>query len=203
MANIPPKDKELFRKTIFDFCPRMTEEGFEFFSKGSYYHRLKPKDFFIREGQPNHEVGFVTSGLIRGFYLTEKGEESTVHFVPEGEFATHYGTFVKQRISRYSFQCLEETSVIAFSYVHLQECYEKYPEGERLGRLIAEAVLVNRGERLESFQFRSPEERYLDFLDKSPTLFNRVSLTHLASFLGIERTSLSRIRKRLSENNAL
>jgi hypothetical protein len=69
---------------------------------------------------------------------------------------------------------------------------------ERNGRLIAEEVLRQQQRRIESFQFDSAEQRYLDFIKEHPELFNRVSLTHLSSFLGIERPSLSRIRKRIA-----
>jgi DNA-binding MarR family transcriptional regulator len=54
--------------------------------------------------------------------------------------------------------------------------------------------------RIESFLFENAETRYLDFIKENPDLFNRVSLSYLASYLGIERQSLTRIRKKLAHH---
>ena len=54
--------------------------------------------------------------------------------------------------------------------------------------------------RIESFLFDNAETRYLDFVKENPNLLNRVSLSYLASFLGIERQSLTRIRKKLAHH---
>ena len=62
------------------------------------------------------------------------------------------------------------------------------------GRFIAENVLTILSDRVESFLFNTAKERYLKFITENPELLQRVSLTHLSSFLGIERQSLSRIR---------
>lgn len=83
------------------------------------------------------------------------------------------------------------------SYHHIQQGYDQFIGFERNGRLIAEAILQQQQRRIESFQFDSAEQRYLDFIQENPGLFNRISLTNLSSYLGIERPSLSRIRKKI------
>ncbi|HEY1053596.1 MAG TPA: Crp/Fnr family transcriptional regulator, partial [Emticicia sp.] len=99
---------------------------------------------------------------------------------------------------RYSIQCLEPTTMICLSYENMQWVYQNLPGFDRYGRLIAEEILKRQQARIESFIFETAEERYLDFIKYHPTLFNRVSLSHLCSFLGIERQSLTRIRQRLA-----
>ncbi len=71
---------------------------------------------------------------------------------------------------------------------------------ERFGRLIAEAVLKFQQKRIESFLFDTAEARYLEFIKENPGLFNRVSLSHLSSYLGIERQTLTRIRQKLARS---
>ncbi|MBL4649747.1 MAG: hypothetical protein JKY03_08450 [Aureispira sp.] len=88
--------------------------------------------------------------------------------------------------------------MVTLPYRHIQEGYRRYENLERYGRLIAEEILQQKQQRIESFQFYKAEQRYLQFRDENPSLFNRISLTHLASYLGIERPSLSRIRKKLA-----
>jgi hypothetical protein len=66
--------------------------------------------------------------------------------------------------------------------------------------LIAEEVLMSQQKRIESFLFDNAETRYLDFVRENPDVFNRISLSHLSSYLGIERQSLTRIRKKLTRS---
>jgi hypothetical protein len=81
----------------------------------------------------------------------------------------------------------------------MQEGYQKYKNIEKYGRLVAEEVVVMQQSRIESFLFENAEQRYLNFISSNPNLFNRISLTYLSSYLGIERQSLSRIRKYLTQ----
>lgn len=119
-------------------------------------------------------------------------------FVKENEWATDYPSLLMHRPSRYNFQCLEPTTIITVPYAHIQQGYDRFAGFERNGRLIAEEVLKAQQQRIESFQFDNAEQRYLDFVKHNPSLFNRISLTHLSSYLGIERPSLSRIRKKIA-----
>jgi hypothetical protein len=76
--------------------------------------------------------------------------------------------------------------------------FSKFPSLEKYGRLIAEEVLKTQQKRIESFLFENAEQRYRNFIKESPNLSNRVSLSYLSSYLGIERPSLSRIRKKIA-----
>jgi hypothetical protein len=130
-------------------------------------------------------------------FLDNNGNEISVNFIRENRYATHYSAFITRTPSKYYFQCLEPTVLVTISYKHIQEGYEKFPIFERYGRLVAESVLKIQQKRIEGFLFDNAESRYLDFINENPDLFNRVSLSYLASYLGIERQSLTRIRKKL------
>jgi uncharacterized phage protein gp47/JayE len=67
-------------------------------------------------------------------------------------------------------------------------------------RLIAEEVLKQHQKRIESFLFENAEDRYLDFIKTFPNIHDRVSLSYLSTYLGIVRQSLTRIRKKISQN---
>ncbi len=89
-------------------------------------------------------------------------------------------------------------SLVVVHFDHIRKGYDRYPGFERNGRLIAEAILTRLQKRVEGFQFDSAEQRYLGFMNANPDLLNRISLTHLSSYLGIKRPSLSRIRAKLT-----
>ncbi|RYE25024.1 MAG: Crp/Fnr family transcriptional regulator [Sphingobacteriaceae bacterium] len=177
--------------------PKMTEEEWVFFESGLTVREFKARANFIEAGRRNQLLGFVTSGLIRGFYVNHLGEDITTTFIKEYEFVTDYPSLLNHKPSRYNFQCLEPTSIITVHFDHIRNGYDRFTGFERNGRLIAEEILKSQQKRIESFQFDNAEQRYLDFVKENPQLFNRISLTHLSSYLGIERPSLSRIRKKI------
>ncbi|GAB3641368.1 Crp/Fnr family transcriptional regulator [Spirosoma arcticum] len=174
-----------------------TDEEWNYLRTGARLESVAAHDFFVQAGQKDHRLGFVNEGLLRIYYVNEKGEDITIQFSAQGDYATDYYSFITQSPSKYSFQCLEPTTLLTFSYQHIQQGYQQYPGLERYGRLVTEEVFKVQQRRIESFQFDGAEKRYLDFIQQNPALFNRISLTHLSSYIGIERQSLSRIRKKI------
>lgn len=158
------------------------------------YKKISKGDFFLREGQIVNEIGFVEKGSFRFYYLQE-GKEVNNHFFLENDYAVSYLDFLKNKPSRYFIQALEESEIITFNAESLQLAYEGSKNWERFGRIVAEGVYALATTRFESFLFLSAKERYLQMLEDHPRFIQRIPLYHLASYLGIERESLSRIRK--------
>ncbi len=192
------KIKQTFLDVIANFCPKLTAAELNHFAQGMTISELKNKEFYIRGGDIQKHIGFVYQGLLRAYYIDAKGNEITIRFAPENAYATDYSAFVNQEPSKYFIQCIEPSVIVNLSYACIQSGYENFPGFERFGRLIAEKVLKTQQKRIESFLFDNAEERYLDFVKRNPDMFNRVSLSYLSTFLGIERPSLSRIRKKLA-----
>lgn len=178
-------------------CPKVTNNELNYIESGLTVTELKPKDIFIQANSIQQEIGFVYSGLLRAFYIDNNFREISVKFIRENEFATHFSAFITHQPTKYSFKCLESSVLVNIGYEHIQDGYRKFPNMERYGRLVAEEVCKIQEKRIESFIFKTAEERYIDFLKESPDLSNRVSVTDLASYLGIERQSLTRLRKKI------
>lgn len=159
---------------------------------------LKKGEFYLQNGEVQTNMGFLHHGLLRRFYVNEKGSEITTGFTKEQEYATDYPAFIRQKPTKYFMQCLEPTVIVNLPYEVIMQSYSNSKNSEKQGRLIAEKVLTILSDRVEGFLFNTAEERYLNFIAENPNLMNRISLTHLASFLGIERQSLSRIRKKIA-----
>lgn len=190
--------KEIYLKAVQAICPEVIDKNLAQFTSGLSFAQLNKKELFLQAGKVQRSIGFIVQGLVRSFYANDKGEEITVGFYAENDYATHYAAFLKQQPSLYSIQCLEPTSFALLSFQDLQRMYGESPVFERYGRLVAEEILKRQQARIESFIFQTAEQRYLDFVDNHPALFNRISLSHLSSFLGIERQSLTRIRQKLA-----
>lgn len=188
-----------YLNAVRTLCPNVSHTALNYLKSGLRVVELQPKHFFIHANVIQQEIGFVFQGLIRAFYIDIQGNEITVNFVQENRYATHYTAFITQTPVKYYFQCIEPTILVNLSYDHIQTGYDKFPDIERYGRLIAEEVLKFQQKRIENFLFDTAEQRYLDFIKENPDLFNRVSLSHLSSFLGMERQTLTRIRQKLAK----
>jgi CRP/FNR family transcriptional regulator, anaerobic regulatory protein len=189
-----------YLNAVRTLCPNVSHTALNYLKSGLRVVELQPKHFFIHANVIQQEIGFVFQGLIRAFYIDNQGNEITVNFVQENRYATHYTAFITRTPGKYYFQCIEPTILVNLSYDHIQTGYDKFPDIERYGRLIAEEVLKFQQKRIESFLFDTAEQRYLDFIKENPDLFNRVSLSHLSSFLGMERQTLTRIRQKLAKS---
>lgn len=187
-----------FLASIRLICPLLTDAELQGFASKLSFRELKKKELFVQAGKTQKAIGFITSGLVRSFYIDNEGIERTIGFYQEGDYATHYAAFLTQQPSHYSIQCLEPTSMALLAFADMQDIYNELPGFERYGRLVAEEILKRQQARIESFVFQTAEERYLDFIQQHAGLFNRVSLSHLCSYLGIERQTLTRIRQRLA-----
>jgi CRP/FNR family transcriptional regulator, anaerobic regulatory protein len=191
--------KQTCKEAILNFSPGLSEEALQYLEEGMRIQELANKHFYVHSGEVQKHIGFVYSGLLRTFYIDDNGNDITVRFSRENTYATDYVAFIKRAPSKYFIQCLEPSVLVNLEYNHIQKGYQLHHGLENYGRLIAEEVLKGQQKRIESFLFDKAEQRYLDFVNDSPDLFNRVSLTYLSSYLGIERVSLSRIRKKLSQ----
>lgn len=161
--------------------------------------KYNKKQFLYESGAIQKEIAYVCQGLLRKYYINEKGNKINVGFSMEKQYAIDYPSFIKQKPSKYYIECLEPSIIIAMPYDKLQEAYQRYKDSEMYGRLTAEMVLTRETDRVESFLFENAEERYLNFIAANKDLMNRISVSHLASYLGIERQSLTRIRGKLAK----
>jgi len=157
----------------------------------------KKGDFFLAEGQICKQVGFVARGLMR-YYINHDGEEKTYAFSQENDYVCNYESFLPQSPSSKIIQALEDCDVFVISYHDLQIFYANVREGERFGRIAIGAVFIQLLQDITAFYTETPELRYERFIKNHVDLQQRISQYHIASYVGVKPQSLSRIRKRIS-----
>ena len=79
--------------------------------------------------------------------------------------------------------------------------FEKFPKFETLCRILSEDLLAKQQFDFDEFKTSSPEQRYLNLLERRPDLIQRVPQHQLASFLGIKPQSLSRLKSRILQKS--
>jgi CRP-like cAMP-binding protein len=159
--------------------------------------KVKQKEIWLPEGKICKEMGFINEGVFRTYYLAD-GKEINTQFVFESQFVVDYDSFLQEKPSRYFIQAIEDAEIVTFNFKALQTAYNLSHNWERLGRMMAEYSFRKTTERVESFLFLDGEQRYQELLIKEPHIIERVPLYHIASYLGLERESLSRLRKKIA-----
>lgn len=188
---------EHFREHISTLCPDITEDELTRFLSGVKVVELPARSVYLKTGDVPRQVGFVVNGLIRAMHDDVDGNQTNVNFIHEGMFAVHYQALVEQKPSKYTLQCIEFCALAEIPFDHLQQTMAHIPRFERYVRIAIEKSLFAYMQRIDSLLIQNAEMRYRDFVRNNPALFRRLSVSDLASFLGIQRQSLTRIRKKL------
>jgi CRP-like cAMP-binding protein len=162
------------------------------------YRRIPQGAYFVEEGNVYPYIGFVLHGLLRAYYLVD-GEEINCQFYFEEQWPKAYHNFLTQTPSKMWIKAIEETEVLLIRYDHLQQLFLQSRHWERFGRIATENAFVAAQLRNEMLLLDDPQTRYLKLTELHPQILERVSLTQLASYIGIRQPSLSRIRRRLAK----
>jgi len=161
---------------------------------------IHKNEFLIKQKDICNELVFIEKGIFRHYHYTVEGKEATACFLLENNFAFEVVSFLTRVPSQEVMQALEDSVVYAINYYTLQQLYLKYPLLERFGRILMEEQFAEFKKIVLAQLRETAEERYLKLLEERPELFQRVPLKHIASFLGINNTSFSRIRKEIMSN---
>jgi CRP-like cAMP-binding protein len=187
-------------KLAFNAVSPITEEDWQMLEPQLRIHSFLKEEYYLRPGQTEQRIGFITRGSFRWYYINEKGEEVNFHFFLDNNFVVEFESFISQRPSNMYIQAMEDSEVIMLpDRKSILELYATSHHWSEFGRKIAESVYLASANRVQDFLFRNAEERYIQLLKQHPDIFQRVSLTHISSYLGVQGPSLSRIRKRISK----
>lgn len=151
-------------------------------------------EIILRPGQVCRHIFFLQTGLLRTFQIKD-GDERTVAFALENSFVTDLKSLRTEQPTDVTIQALEPATLFSLAKADLIGLYGQSHQIEAFGRKVLEMLLEAQEEQASWFKLYSAKERYALLLQKQPALVQRVSLGHLASFIGIRRETLSRIRR--------
>jgi CRP-like cAMP-binding protein len=185
---------------LFNFLSKyvtLTEEEKNAIVSLDIFHSVKKGTILLKEGQKSKESYFVLKGCIRTYYEID-AEEKTTAFYTEMEALTP-PCVISQTPSEYYVSCTEDCILLISNSDMEAEVNAKFPKFESLCKKLSEELLAKERMDFDEFKTSSPEQRYLNLLEKRPDLIQRVPQHQLASYLGIQPQSLSRLRARISE----
>jgi CRP-like cAMP-binding protein len=161
---------------------------------------FKAGDHLSEAGKTANAVFFIETGIVR-VYTLHQGKEISMDFAFPGAFTTSYASFITQQPAAVNLQAITPVSGYAFYYHDLHQLYATSHQSEKIGRLMAEYQYLNKYNRELSFLQFSAQERYAQLLKDHPEVVQHIPIKQIASYLGIEPESLSRIRKNMSQHD--
>jgi len=175
----------------------MSEELIAILDKSAVIQNYAKGTILLREGDMVNTCYLILKGCMRS-YLIKDGEEHTIEFYTEEQSVSppHFGESIPSELY---LECIEDTAAVISTCNHEAEMLEKYPELESVCRIMAEKMADTIQLSFMDFKKTSAEERYLTLIKERPNLIQRVPQYQLASYLGIQPQSLSRIRKRIAQ----
>ncbi len=152
-------------------------------------------DYILKEGQVCNKACLIIKGLARSYYINED-KDITSRFMDEGFIITSWISYYTQQPGNEFIEALEETTLACINYADIQKLYAAFPEFNIAGRKQAEYGFFLAEQRTQILRKHTAEEKYKFFLDNHPTLLQRVALKHIATYLGMNEETLSRVRSK-------
>ena len=161
---------------------------------------LQKDAFYARHNEKAKKLAFLEKGLVRVFYQNEEGEEFNKLFIKNPSIMAAYASLITKQPAIIDIQCLTECIILEANFEDIVSLYDAHPSIERLNRKIAEDFFVEKEKREMSLIVTNATVRYALFRKEFPGLENDITQYHIASYLGITHTQLSRIRAKKSEH---
>jgi CRP-like cAMP-binding protein len=176
----------------------VTQEEFNFCKTLFLPKKLRKRQYLLQEGDVCKYVSFVEKGILRTYNIDEKGNEHILSFPMEGWWMADLYSFLTDEPSLYNIEALENCELLLLTNSSWNILLEKIPAFERYFRIIIQNNLIAMQRRLLGSMSETAEEKYTKLVKAFPTCIQRVPQHMIASYLGITRETLSRIRRQLA-----
>lgn len=196
-AEIDPIYFDYAQKYLGRFMPITREELIDLLQ----YCEIRKFDkrvVIVNEGEIDNYLNLVVKGLIRK-YLPVKKSEVILQLATEGHVVQSEISYLTKTPSMVVLETLEPTILVSLTYDKMEEALDKFPKGERLGRLILAGMFIKKDENRYNRLLKSTRERFCEYIEHHPHMLQRVSQKYLASYLQIEPETFSRLKAILTK----
>ncbi|MEN9571884.1 MAG: hypothetical protein RL172_3115 [Bacteroidota bacterium] len=180
-------------------CTAFTLEELQIFNELLEPKKVPKKVFLLQEGEVCNFEAYVVKGCVRTYYIDENGFEVILQFAIEDWWVSDLASFSERTPSSLFIETLEDCELLLFNTATKELLLEKVPKFERVFRLMIQRNLVATQKRLINTISKTAQEKYLDFIQRYPTIPQRVPQHLIAAYLGISPEFLSKVRTKLSK----
>jgi CRP-like cAMP-binding protein len=165
--------------------------------RNTTFRKVKEGEILLQEGKAAKELFFICKGILKIVSISDKGNEVIHFFLSENQFCTILKSFTESIPSNDRIQAACDTEIIVFQKDKLHFLYNALPYFRNLLDNITKQALLNKIALRNSYIGEDATARYQKFIVQQSGIALRVSQTDIASYLGITKQSLSRIRKNI------
>ena len=159
---------------------------------------LKKNEYFAEENKTARQIAFLKSGVVRAFFIKQVGKDYNKQFFVGQTIKGAYTSLLTGNVNLIAQQALTECVIYTCDYISLTNLYDECPDIERFARKIAEYYFLKKEKKEIEIGLLDASQRYLLFQKEFPTLEQLIPQLHIASYLGVSATQLSRIRKQFA-----
>jgi CRP-like cAMP-binding protein len=188
---------ELLYKKITELIS-ISEEEFDFCKTLFLPKKLRKRQYLLQEGDVCKYNTFVSKGLLRSYTVDNKGTEHILQFAFEGWWIGDIYSFLTEKPSSFNIEALEACELLLITKPSWELLLSKIPSFERYFRILIQNNLIATQKRLMGTLSESAEEKYTNLINNFPGCLHRVPQHMIASYLGITRETLSRIRSQMA-----
>ena len=180
----------------------ITDEEFEFTKTLFIPKKLRKRQYLLQDGDVCKYTAFVEKGMLRTFTIDEKGNQPILQFSMEGWWVADLYSFLTNEPSLFNIDALEDCELLLITKPSWDLLLEKVPAFERFFRILIQNSLIATQRRLMGSMSETAEEKYTNLINNFPGCIERVPQHMIASYLGITRETLSRVRSQLATRKA-
>jgi CRP-like cAMP-binding protein len=172
----------------------------EAFSSCFELQTLKQGDYFVKQGEIPHKIGFLEEGLLK-CVLYNDNRSVIDDFAFPGNFVANYYSFLKKEPSNKALICLKDTVLRVTTRDKLSAFDKKHPFTIDLARRVAEKLFLNTHDKLENLRLLNAEERYLNLIKTNQHIALEIPQYEIASYLNVSPETVSRIRRKIAHRS--
>ncbi|MEI9946876.1 MAG: Crp/Fnr family transcriptional regulator [Chitinophagaceae bacterium] len=185
-------DIDLLKQFLFAAYP-LKEEEWEKMSQIWQPFECKRKTILTTAGETERYLYFVLEGVQRGFFIGDDKQEATIVFMYAPSFSGIADSFLTQTPSKFFLETLTASKFLRTTYKQIEELMNQYPNIQRMVLQLTAFVLKGVLERQVEIQCFSAEEKFKTLLKRSPHVLQIIPHKYLASYLGIDATTFSKL----------
>jgi CRP-like cAMP-binding protein len=155
-------------------------------------------DYLLKEGKTEDYYWFIENGFVRSYVVDTEGNDITTNFYSIGDIVIDWASFFIRNPTRENIQALTDCVCWQLDFENFQKLFHSIPSFREQGRTRLVNSYFSLKKKSVSMIADQAKERYLRLVEEKPHIVQNISLKHIATYLGITDTSLSRIRKEIS-----
>lgn len=175
----------------------LADTEIEYLESKVFIRKYLKGQYIVQQGDVCKYECYVLSGCTKTFYVDQEGQEHIIMFSIEDWWTSDMGSFISQTPADFNVQCLENSELIMISHDVVDELYKAIPKLERFFRKIVERAFVASQKRIVRNFSMSAKDQYLYFREQYPLIEQRIPQYMIASYLGITKEFLSKIKSQL------